>query len=240
MAIGYGKAAKAPENLDFALWQGPSKDKDYLVKDDGEGLFVPYNWHWFWEWGNGEIGNQGVHEMDIAVWGHNRGLPVRVYSTGGRYGWEDQAETPNTQATSFTYSDGSILTFEVRNLGSFPEGNKDSCSNSFFGSKGYYVRGAGFFDYQNAPIAVDTPKPEDRGRFTRFLDAVISRKPEDNPAPVQVGHISCVHCHLGNIAYRAKRSLEFDPATETFGQDAEANKFLKRDYRPGFEVPQIA
>ena len=240
MAIGYGKPGKAPANLDYALWQGPAKEKDYLVKDDGEGLFIHYNWHWFWEWGNGEIGNQGVHEMDVAVWGHNRGLPVRVYSTGGRYGWEDQAETPNTQATSFTYADGSILTFEVRNLGSFPEGGKDNCSNSFFGTKGYYVRGSGFFDYQNKPITVDVPLPESRGRFTRFLDAVVSRKAEDNPAPATVGHISCVHCHLGNIAYRAKRCLEFDPATETFGQDAEANKFLKREYRPGFEVPQIA
>jgi len=162
-AIGFGKPAAPPKNLDWALWQGPSVDHDYLAKvdDDKDGLYVHYNWHWFWEYGSGEIGNQGAHEMDVAVWGHNRGLPVKVYSTGGRYAWKDQGETPNTQATSFKYADGSMMTFEVRSLGSFSEGCDNNCSNSFFGETGYYVRGAGFFDYKGKPIEVKEEKPEE-------------------------------------------------------------------------------
>ena len=100
------------------------------------GLYVHYDWHWFWEYGNGEIGNQGVHEMDVAVWGHNRGLPVKVYSSGGRYGWKDDGQTPNTQATTFTYADDSIMTFEVRNMGSFQEADGGNCGDSFFGTEG--------------------------------------------------------------------------------------------------------
>ena len=239
-AIGFGKPAAPPKNLDWKLWQGPSPDHDYLAKEDGGGLYVHYNWHWFWEYGNGEIGNQGVHEMDIACWGHNRGLPVKVYSTGGRYAWKDQAETPNTQATSFTYADGSMMTFEVRNLGSYPECGDDSCSDSFFGTKGYYKRGVGFFDYANKEIPVDVPKPEGHGKFANFVNAIRSRKPEDNFAPPLAGHLSCVHCHLGNIAYRLGRALEFDPKTERFTKDDEANRLLTRDYRKDFEVPQLA
>ncbi|MCX5759097.1 MAG: Gfo/Idh/MocA family oxidoreductase [Candidatus Hydrogenedentes bacterium] len=252
--IGFGKAGAPPENLDWKLWQGPSIDHDFLAKDDsgpgvvkqdGPGLYVHYNWHWCWEYGNGEIGNQGVHEMDVACWGHNRGLPVKVYSSGGRYWWKDQAETPNTMATVFTYEDGSIMTFEVRNQGSYREGTTkdgkegDSCGNSFFGSKGYYVRGIGFFDYQNKPIAVDAPGGETKGKFGNWLNAIRTRKPEDNFASEKVAHISCAHIHTSNIAYRLGRSLEFDPKTEQF-KDADANKLIKREYRKGFEVPQLA
>jgi predicted dehydrogenase len=115
-AIGHGKPGPVPQNLDWKLWQGPSQDHEFLVNVDRKkpGLYVHYDWHWFWEYGNGEIGNQGVHQMDVAVWGHNRGLPVNVFSGGGRFGLEDKAQTPNTQATTFTYADDSILTFEVR------------------------------------------------------------------------------------------------------------------------------
>lgn len=241
-SIGHGQVAAPPAHLDFALWQGPSPDHDYLVnKDEKEpsGLFVPYNWHWFWEYGNGEIGNQGVHEMDIACWGHNRGLPIKVYSTGGRYGWDDDGETPNTQATSFTYEDGSMMTFEVRNLGSFQEADGGDCGNSFFGSKGYYVRGKGFFDYQKKAIPVDAPLPEDLNKWQRFFKAIRSRKVEDLPVTPLDAHLSCVHCHLGNIAYRVGRSLAFDPKTEQFAGDDEANALITRKYRPGFEVEKL-
>lgn len=239
-SIGHGSPAEPPANLNWDLWQGPAQEKPYLAREDGSGLQVHYNWHWFWDYGNGEIGNQGVHEMDLAVWGHNRGLPVKVYSTGGRYGWDDQGETPNTQATSFTYADGTIVTFEVRNLGSFHEGGGGSCGNSYFGTKGYYVRDAGFFGYDNKPIEVDEPLPESLGRFGTFLKAVRSRKQEDVSAPVEAGHLACVHIHMGNAAYRLGRQLAFDPETERFVGDDEANALASRAYREGFAVPQIA
>lgn len=241
-AIGHGRPGNPPENLDWTLWQGPAKDAPYLVNADESperGLQVHYNWHWFWNYGNGEIGNQGVHEMDIACWGHNRGLPVYAQSTGGRYAWDDDGETPNTQATAFRFEDGSMLTFEVRNLGCFEEAEGGDCGNSFFGETGYYVRGKGFFNYKKEPIPVEVELPEDTAKFKRFFRAIRTRKPEDNPAPPEAGHPSCVLCHVGNIAYRLGRSLEFDPAAERF-KDDEANQYLKREYREGFEVPQLA
>ncbi len=244
-AIGHGAKGAAPEHLDWKLWQGPSKDREFLLNADHKekpGLYVHYDWHWFWEYGNGEIGNQGVHQMDVAYWGHGRSKPVKVSSTGGRYAWDDDAETPNTQATQFTYEDGSMLTFEVRNLGSFNEGGEaaGNCGNSFFGEKGYYIRDMGFFDYQNKPIEVKDPAPEGADCFTRFFTAVRSGKQEDVPMTVEDSHFSCLHCQLGNIAYRIKHTLDFDPATEKFTNSNEANALLKRDYREGFEVPEIA
>lgn len=241
-SIGKGVPGDVPTSLNYELWQGPATDVPYQVRDDRntQGLWVHYNWHWFWQWGNGEIGNQGVHEMDIACWGHNRGLPVRIMSQGGRYGWDDDGQTPNTQASSFTFEDGSMMTFEVRNLGSFEEGEGGDCTNSFFGTNGYYIRNKGFFDYDNKPMPVDVPAPEELNKFEHFIKAVRSRDNNDNPADMDKAHISSAMCSLGNIAYRLGRSVNFDPATETFGDDTEANALLKREYRPGFEVPQIA
>jgi predicted dehydrogenase len=248
-SIGHGKPGPVPEYLDWTLWQGPSPDHPYMLNVDRKkpGLYVHYDWHYFWEYGNGEIGNQGVHQMDEAVWGHNRGLPVKVFSSGGRFGLDDDGQTPNTQATTFTYEDGSILTFEVRNLGSFTEGGSGDCANSFFGTKGFYVRDKGFFEYKTRgkgehatiPVPDDAPKPEKRSKWQRFFAAIRSRNPADLPMSPEEAHYSCVHCQLGNIAYRLGRSLEFDPKTEMF-KDSEANKYLKRHYRKGFEVPELA
>jgi predicted dehydrogenase len=245
--IGHGRPGPPAPELDWTLWQGPSRDRPYLINADRKkpGLYVHYDWHWFWEYGNGEIGNQGVHEMDIACWGHNRGLPVKVHSTGGRYAWDDDGQTPNTQATTFTYGDGSLMTFEVRNLGSFEEFDGGNCGNSFYGTKGFYVREKGFFTYKEGTmtareaIPVTAPLPEKANKWERFFRAVRSRRPEDMPVSTLEAHLSCVHCHLGNIAYRLGRSLAFDPKAERF-KDSEANHHLKRDYRKGFEVPRLA
>lgn len=245
-AIGHGKPGPAPTNLDWQLWQGPSRDHEFMLNVDRKkpGLYVHYDWHWFWEYGNGEIGNQGVHEMDVAVWGHNRGLPVGVSSSGGRFGWKDDGQTPNTQATTFTYPDKSILTFEVRNLGSFEEADGGNCGNSFFGTKGFYVRGKGFFTYKGGKmsdresIPVDEPTPKLGDKWAHFFRAVRSRKQEDMSVTTLDAYHACVHCHLANISYRLGHSLNFDPQTERFNDD-EANKFLSREYRPGFEVPKL-
>ena len=248
-SIGHGKPGPAPADIDWTLWQGPAREQQFMVNVDRKkpGLYVHYDWHYFWEYGNGEIGNQGVHQMDIACWGHNRGLPVRVYSSGGRFGLNDDGQTPNTQATTFTYDDGSIMTFQVRNLGSFQEMDGNNCGNSFFGTKGFYVVDKGFFTYKEGktadreaiPIPDNAPKLDKGSKWDRFFKAVRSRKAEDMPVSPLEGHISCVHCQIGNVAYRLGRSLEFDPKTERFN-DKEANKYISREYRKGFEVPKLA
>ena len=241
--IGFAKDTTPPKSLDWNLWQGPAEERPYNP------LYHPYTWHWFWHYGNGEIGNQGVHQMDLAVWGINKGLPVKVYSSGGRYTYKDQGETPNTNTACFTYADGTELIFDVRNRftnseggamvnGEFKEGAR--VGNLFYGSEGYYVEKVGFFDKDDKPMDVKGEEPPSDGAFGNFLKAVRSRKPEDNYASAQVGHISCVHCHIANISYRLGRSLQFDPATETFVNDDEANRLVRRVYRPGFEVPELA
>src|SRR6185295_7727768 len=112
-------------------------------------------------------------------------------------------------ATTFTYADGSIMTFQVRNLGSFNEGGSGNCANSFFGTKGFYVRGKGFFDYKenngehaSIPIPENAPKPGKGSKWQRFFKAVRSRNPADLPMSPLEAHHSCVHCQIGNIAYR--------------------------------------
>ncbi len=241
-AIGHGKPGPVPSNLDWQLWQGPSPDHPFMINVDRKkpGLFVHYDWHWFWEYGNGEIGNQGVHQMDVAVWGHNKGLPVSVHSAGGRFGLGDDGQTPNTQATTFKYADNTILTFEVRNLGSFDEAEGGNCGNSFFGTKGYYVREKGFFSYDGGkPIKVEEAVEDKGSKWNYFFRAIRSRKQEDMSVTTLDAHRSCIHCHLGNIAFRVGHSLGFDPDAERF-HDEKANKYLSREYRSGFEVPKLA
>jgi hypothetical protein len=102
------------------------------------------------------------------------------------------------------------------------------------------VRGKGFFDYQGKPIEVNAEMPESKGPFGNFLHAIRTGNPDDNFAPPEVAHAGCAHIHLGNIAYRLGRSLEFNPIIGEFKNDAEANAMLKRDYRDPFVVPEIA
>ncbi|MCL4216017.1 MAG: Gfo/Idh/MocA family oxidoreductase [Candidatus Hydrogenedentes bacterium] len=245
--IGRGKPGDPPDFLDYNLWLGPAEERPWLWREGGDatnepgGLFVHYNWHWFWDFGNGESGNQGVHEMDVAAWAAHKGLPVRVYSTGGRYAWNDDGETPNTQTIDFTYGDGTMLTFEVRNLGSFKEASDDNCSNSAFGTDGYWIKDKGFFDYKNNPIPVpeDVEMPESKGPYGNFIDSIRDRNWDGIHGNPDEAFISCAHIHLGNIAYRMQESLEFDPEKGKFKKNGEANAMLKAHYREPFVVPKI-
>ncbi len=234
-SIGYADVEEPPSYLDWSLWQGPANEQPY------RSVYHPYNWHWFWEYGNGETGNQGVHEMDICVWGMNRGMPEQVYSSGGRHVWDDMGETPNVQTSTFTYADGSMLIFEIRNTGSWEEGGATTAAH-FLGADGYYLEGKGFFDYNHKPIEVpaDVESPASEGPYGNFLKAVRTRDKSFIRGTVEEGHESCVHCHIANVAYRVGRSLKFDGANEAFIADEEANKMLKHSAdRPGFEIPVV-
>ena len=115
-SIGHKADEPVPAGLDWDKFLGPAPMRAYNE------LRFRYNWHWFWDTGNGDIGNQGIHEMDIARWGLGKpGLPTRVVSTGGKYVFDDDQETPNTQSAFFDYGDAEIM-FEVRGLSTGPEG----------------------------------------------------------------------------------------------------------------------
>lgn len=242
-SIGTFPDSTPPKGVDYSMWLGPAPERPY-----NQNRFH-YNWHWHWDYGNGDIGNQGVHQMDVARWGLGKDtLPTKVASTGGRYGYEDQGETPNTQVSTFDYGD-CLLTFEVRGLPTNDElGVK--VGNIFYGSEGYLVmpgygewtvfRGANDKKGETADSYMKThPQERAANPFANFLAAVQARDSAILNAEVLEGHLSSSLGHLANIAYRLGRTLEFDPKTETFGSDEEANRYLTREYRSPFTLPNV-
>ena len=235
-SIGFAEDSAPPDHLDWRLWQGPATEQSYNPN------YVHYKWHWFWDYGNGEIMNQGIHQIDVAVWAMNKGMPVKVFSEGGRYTYTDQGQTPNTNVATMRYADGTMMVFEVRNRYTNDESGVN-VGNLFYGSDGYYVQNKGFFDKENNLIELDEkkyPKPETLGQWGNFIRAVQSRKESDIYGTMENAHISCAHGHLANVSYRVGRSIVFDPKTESIVDDPEANKLLRREYEPGFEVPELA
>ncbi len=238
-SIGFKQPEPPPEHLDWNLWQGPAQERPYCAN------YVHYNWHWFRAYGNGDLGNQGVHQMDIALWGLGKGFPKRVSSMGGRYGYEDQGETANTQVCNYLYDGGKLLVFEVRGRYTNDEAGV-MIGNLFYGSEGYMAdkklydkNGKEIPDKEHIPIA----ESEVTGNhFATFVKAVKTRKPADIHGTALDGHIASGHCHLGNISYRLGAELHFDAAAERFVGDGagRANGMLKRDYREPFVVPEIA
>ena len=246
-SIGAKATGLVPPDVNYDIWLGPSQELGFK-----ENRFH-YNWHWYWDFGNGDIGNQGVHEMDVARWGLGKEeLPPAVYSSGGHYIYPDDQQTPNTQTAVFEYPDSQIV-FEVRGLVTGGEAdmqgsptNRNVVGNLFFGADGYMtVNHDGFATYlgeerEPGPAMSSTwgPGLDSAPHFTNFLDAVKSRKHTDLHCDVEVGHRSAALCHLANISYRTNRKLKFDSRTERFQGDDEANKLLKRDYREPFVVPE--
>ena len=242
-SIGAKSASPVPPGVNYDLWLGPSQELDFK-----ENRFH-YNWHWYWDFGNGDIGNQGVHEMDIARWGLGKDeLPPAVYSSGGHYIYPDDQQTPNTQTAVFEYPDSQIV-FEVRGLPTGgeagmqdPDGNMNTVGNLFFGADGYMtLNSRGFATYlgeKRQPGPSMSAGGERGAHFANFLDAVKSRKHTDLHCDVEEGHLSAALCHMANISYRTNRKLKFDAKAENFPGDDEANKLLKRDYREPFVVPE--
>ena len=240
-SIGHKPDGTAPPGVDWDLFLGPAPMRAF-----NENRFK-YNWHWFWDTGNGDIGNQGVHEMDIARWGLNVGMPKAVSCTGGKFVYDDDQETPNTETACFDYGDAELI-FEVRGLitdsaGSLPHRGGNCIGDIFYGADGYLaLDDAGFQIFKGEKREVAMEVKAERGDGTRvhmenFLQAVRSRNYKDLHADVEIGAMSADLCHLANIAYRMKRRLEWDAAKWQFVNDAHANTMLTRKYRTPYIVP---
>jgi predicted dehydrogenase len=230
-----------PPGIDYDLWLGPAEKKPLTRKR------LHYDWHWFWDYGNGDIGNQGVHEMDMARWGLDVGLPRRVTSMGGHFLFDDNQETPNTQIAVFEFPEpGKLLQFEVRpwitnHEGGFGAGADNEVGAIFFGSEGYMT--VKYFGYQTFLGKKREPGPSGSGagnEFATFIEGVRTRKREQLGVEIEDGHLSSALCHLANLSYRLGRTLEFDPSREQFPGDDKANQLLTRQYRPPFVVPDLA
>ena len=215
-SIGNKVLSAPPAGLDFDVWLGPAPDQPY------HGNLVHYNWHWFWDTGNGDTGNQGVHEMDVARWAIKDGtLPTKVWSLGGRFGYQDQGETPNTQLTVFEYGD-TILLFETRGLVGKKGGFDRKVANEFYTSEGV-IRGGRFYRNGNGKgerVQGGTPdKITGGGPFGSFIRAVRARKPELSNADAETGHYSSALCHLSNISYRLGTLMPFDKKNKKLGDN---------------------
>jgi predicted dehydrogenase len=222
--IGTKPNTEAPSELDYNLWLGPALEVPF------NGNYVHYNWHWFWPFGNGDIGNQGVHQMDIARWMiPGATLPKSVISLGGRFGYEDQGETPNTQIAVFDYGDAHLI-FEVRGLktGEFhgqKVGNIVHLEEGTIANDKFYPKGS---DKAEPLAKVEAGRGPGKGHFGNFIAAVRSRKTDDLNAPVAEGHYSSALCHLANVSYRLGEQVPFNTQTKAFGDDKAAYETLSR------------
>jgi predicted dehydrogenase len=232
-SIGHKEDGPVPEGLDYNLWTGPAEMLPFNPNR------LHYNWHWFWNTGNGDLGNQGIHQMDLARWGLGKStFPRAVQASGGRLGYKDDGETPNTLLVAMDYDD-CMLQFEVRGLPSNDE-RKVKIGVLFYGTEGVLAI-TSYTDWQTYLGAKGEKGPSGAGggdHFANFLDAVQTRDAKKLYADIEEGHVSSALCHLGNIAFRVGRKLTVDPATESFVSDAEADRLLTRQYRPPFVVPE--
>jgi predicted dehydrogenase len=245
--IGRKPEEPVPSGVHYDLWLGPAPQHAFT-----RNRFL-YNWHWFWEYGNGDIGNQGIHQVDVARWGLGVKYPTRVSAMGGHFLFDDDQETPNTLTATFEFEEGEkkkLLVFEVRHWISNHEsgiGEDGRAPNTvgavIYGSKGYVViwdedhgKYHSYLGREQAP----GPTGVNRGNnWANFIDALRSRKPAELNAPIEEGAISTTLVHLANISYRLRRSVRFDAASYSCPGDAEANAMFRRQYRPGFEVPEL-
>jgi len=246
-------ADPVPAGLDWDKWLGPASQIPYakaIQWHSGNG------WHLYWDYGNGEIGNQGVHELDIMRWG--LGLdkhPNKVMSMGGTYLYKDHQQTPQVQSMMFEWAGRDVLvSFETRSgftnteagMGAeYPFLDKQNVVGVIFiGTEGYMI----LPDYSSyytflgkkrtpGPKAVGSNDITDLPHFENFLKALRSREEKDLAAGPRDLHMSSSLAHLANIAQRTGRMVYFDPDKEQVLDDAEANRMLTRTYRAPYSMP---
>jgi len=225
-----------PAGLDYDLWSGPAP----LVpprRNTPEHGTVHYDWHWFWNYGGGDVANQGVHQMDICRWFLGQeGLPPAVCSLGGRFGYDDDAQTPNTLVSVLAYEPAPIF-FEVRGL---PHQAGEKAMDAYRGIRigvviqcegGYFAAGesGGGFVYDNEGKKLQQfTGPGGGGHQANFIAAVRSRKPADLNAPLEGGHVSSALCHLANISYRLGRATGETPIREALAARAQESDAFAR------------
>jgi predicted dehydrogenase len=236
-SIGKAKPSAPPPHLDFDLWLGPAPERSY------QSNLLPSSWRWFLDFGCGDMGNDGVHDIDIARWGLGvETHPTRISAMGGKYFFDDDQEFPDTQNVLFEYENKGRkkqLIFEQRLWSPYvQEGHENG--NAFYGTKGMMIlgkhKGWQIFGPRNEPgesmLRSLDPTPHHRN----FLDCVRSGKLPN--ADVEIGHLSAALCHLGNIATRLGLTLKFDPVREQITNDEEANALTRRRYRNHWSVPK--
>ena len=245
--IGHAAEEPVPAGVNYDLWTGPAPMHAFTHNR------FHYNWHWFWDYGNGDLGNQGIHQVDMARWGLGVKYPTKVSAIGGHFMFDDDQETPNTLNVAFEFGEGpskKMMEFEVRHWFTNHEAGIDeprpgnTVGTTFYGSKGYMSVGnedshqyASWIGRQQTPGPAGSNADVLGNHWGNFIDAVRSRKASDLHAPIQEGAISTTLVHLANISYRLGRTLHFDAASYSCTGDPEANRMFKREYRKPYVVP---
>jgi len=245
-SIGIGKETAVPAWLNYDLWQGPAPRKAY--KDN----LIHYNWHWFWHWGTGEALNNGTHMIDLARWGLNVEYPTKVNSNGGRYMYQDDWQTPDTQVINLEFENKSMISWEGRSCnGKSIEAN--SVGIIFYAEQGSMVIESGnsykIYDLKNNLVkevknnfTVDARNLSDPSQnldalhILNFFDGI--RLGTKLNSDIVSGHQSTLLVQLGNISQRVGRSLAINPTNGHILNDKAAMKFWSREYEKGWE-PKI-
>ncbi|MEA4918769.1 Gfo/Idh/MocA family oxidoreductase [Proteiniphilum sp.] len=244
-SIGTGKIILVPDWLDWELWQGPAP-RVSAYKDN----YLHYNWHWFYDWGTGEAGNNAVHFLDILRWGMELTYPTHVSSSGGRYVYNDDWQFPDTQMINLEFGGDKMITWEGRSCNS-RDIEDSSVGCVFYGETGSLVIGGGnaykVYDQKNKLVKEvvskqefrdgDTSNPTaqlDSFHFSNFLDGI--RKGTPLNADINVGCISTTLAHLANISQRTKTTFRTSPENGHIINNRAASKLWNRKYEKGWEM----
>lgn len=236
-SIGRPPDEPVPAGVDYDMWLGPAPQRPFNRNR------FHYNWRFFWDYGTSELGNQGVHMLDIAMWaiasvrGLDNCLPRRVSNQAGIYWLDDAKEVPDTQITTYDYGDFML----VWELVSFQRGRPlegTDAGTAFYGTDGVLVvDGRGWVTYGPKGEPGPSARASGGSHTANFLECIKTRQRPN--ADVEIGRLSTMLCHLGNIATRLGRDLRFDPKTESFPGDEEASRWVSKPYRNPWRLPPV-
>jgi predicted dehydrogenase len=247
--IGFKSPTTPPSNLDWTLWKGPAQVSQYHAN------LVPYSWHWFWKTGNGDMNNQGTHQLDIARWALDRDqtAPVRAMAIGGRFKWNDQGETPNTMFGIAQFPNGQEVFFNVRNVNY--DGYEHQVENEYYFEDGgkivpvatgkkkdqkelmYFAKGKKTGEKISVPPGKVTPG----GNWAAFIAACRAGKPEMANGTAVDAHYGSLMGHLMNNSYRLGTKVPFNAKAGAFGDNKEAHEHFMKLHavmRDGVSVPE--
>ena len=231
--IGREPECDPPEGVNYDLWLGPAPKHAFTQNR------WHYNWHWFWDYGSGDIGNDGIHQLDQARWGLGVTIPNAVVASGGQYYYDDDHETPDTQTVIYEYDDCQLV-FEMRLWTNYKlEGHDNGVV--FYGDNGKveFGREGSKVTFVDGQEKVFGPYADIKDHFRNFLDCVKANDPSGLNSHIREGATSTTLCHLGNIATRVQRRLVIEPETWQCVNDPEAAALYKREYRKGYELPVV-
>ena len=239
--IGHEPVGPPPANLDWDLWKGPAMISDYHAN------YHPYDWHWFWKTGNGDLNNQGTHQLDVARWALDKDQthPVRVMSLGGRFQWDDQGETPNTMFGLAEYPNGQMVIFNVRNV-NYPKYQRQ-VFNEYYLEDGSKITGEGNYKIlrpgasKAEPLELPPGKVTPGGNWGAFIAAIRAGDPSMANGNVKDAHYGCVMGHLMNNSYRLGEKAPFNAKAGKFGDNADASDHFMKLHevmRDGVGIPE--